>query len=196
MDVNKTLPRVDGRDNMLPRAGESAIDQLRERVQGLEEEPVAATFDDAGEPELEFDGSSPERARMPWVMGGGDVPVRAGIAKVTDIIGAGQYKISEAWSNEGTPELKTNGFTDTTAWSIDQGDTWDENDYVFYVQVQKSAGGREYYIERSVGPGTGAHSPLEWTCPVNLYFDDNGRCIGWVKSPSEWVSPWGVPDPR
>jgi len=53
---------------MKPLVGESDVEQLRERVQGLEAGPSAATFDDAGEPVLEFDESTPMPVRAPWVM--------------------------------------------------------------------------------------------------------------------------------
>jgi len=54
---------------MLPRAGENALDQLRERVQWLEgPEGVAATFDDEGEPTLELDEGDEVVSRPGWVV--------------------------------------------------------------------------------------------------------------------------------
>jgi len=57
---------------MKPLVGESDVEQLRERVQGLEAGPSAATFDDAGEPVLEFDESGPSPVRRGWEQHGGD----------------------------------------------------------------------------------------------------------------------------
>jgi len=205
MDVTK-LPRVGGRDNMLPRAGESALDQLRERVQGLEEEPAAATFDAEGEPVVEMDEGDEVAARPGWTIHDDDTVVRVGIAKVTDDLGDGMYAISEAWSNAGTPELKTNGFEGRAAYAIDQTTTWAVDDYIFYIQIQKVAGGSEYYIERSAGPGdpvAGNEASQSPPSCVTIYrYDHHGHCIGWFYAvypgPTwTWYSPpeWGCPQP-
>ena len=197
MDVTK-LPRVGGRDNMLPRAGESALDQLRERVQGLEEEPAAATFDAEGEPVVEMDEGDEVAARPGWAVHGGNDPVRTGIAKVVGDVGGGMYMISEARSNAGALELKPNGFDTKTAYTIDLGTTWEVDDYVFYVSIPKASGGNEYYIERSAGPGPAAYQQPWSNCASIAMVDAAGRTLGWYyyNYPNwVWYSPWGYAAP-
>lgn len=189
---------------MLPLVGESETEQLRERVQELEAGPTAVEFDPEGEPVLEFDESAPLPVRAPWTVGGGDVPVRVGVAQITADAGGGMYTISEAWSNAGALELKTNGFEAKTAYAIDDSATWAVDDYVFYIQIQKASGGSEYYIERGAG-GPPYYSALAnqvagWQCFTVLYvYDSVGKCVGWYYDNGcggfAWESPWDVEDP-
>lgn len=202
MDVTKRLTHAGGRDNMLPRAGENTLDQLRERVQGLEEEPVAATFDDAGEPELEFDESSPMPVRTPWVVGtvGNDqhVAVSKDDKKSDTLRRTAAQLVADPNKTHkivGDNEAQIDGTAADTGW--------------LEAEV-KDAGGdstdAQLVLEHK-GP-KGCTSPLAAPsgyietvgCAARLWFDAVGHCIGWTvwtgSSYGGWESPWGVQDPR
>ena len=191
MDVTK-LPRVGGRDNMLPRAGESALDQLRERVQGLEEEPAAATFDAEGEPVVEMDEGEGAAARPGWAIHDDTADRRVAVS--TGDKKPRALRQTDA-PGEASKHHKVVGDNEPHIGDLEGGEGW------IACEVLGEAKTDQQLMTKHVGPENGApasgtHSPLEWTCPVNLYFDAVGHCIGWVISPSEWISPWGVPDPR
>jgi hypothetical protein len=99
----------------------------------------------------EFDRTVENQPELPQ-------PIRAksGTARITANDGGGAYKITETTGGEGglAAMAAPAGFVDRVAYAIDNADSWEVDDDVFYMQVPTAAGGFATYIERGLeGPG-------------------------------------------
>jgi len=98
----------------------------------------------------EFDRAVENQSELPQ-------PIRAksGTARITANDGGGAYKITETTGGPGGLAVMTApaGFVDRVAYAIDEADSWEVDDDVFYVQVPTDDGQFATYIERGLVTG-------------------------------------------
>jgi hypothetical protein len=98
----------------------------------------------------EFDRAVENQSELPP-----PIRARSGTARITANDGGGAYKITETTGGAGGLAVMTApaGFVARVAYAIDDADSWEVDDDVFYMQVPTDAGQFTTYIERGLVTG-------------------------------------------
>jgi len=122
---------------------------------------------------------------------------KSGMARITEVIGGGTYKVTECSSSDGsgTPMVAPAGFVDRKAFAIDGTTAWEVDDDVFYRQVPDGSGKYVTVIERRVGPVT-LDTTVGFCGLLNIRVDKMGNIVAAQVSTggspaSKWVDAQG-----
>jgi len=117
-----------------------------------------------------------------------------GMAKITQIVGGGSYKITECTDAAGvaTPLVAPNGFVDRVAWDMDLNLTWAVDDLVFWWQSPDGAGKFLTLFTRGDDTVTLDTSGAGFCGLRNLRLSADGRVVAvQVVADNRWVDARG-----